>query len=416
MQTYTKPSLEELQKYADLAIVIGVNLQPNQELVINTDVADSFFARLVAQAAYNHKAKRVTIIWRDEIFDKIRYSNEELETLTDFPNYQVEQRNYAVDKKAAYLSIISEDPELLKDIDPKIISSASKAKNEAFEKFYDASMSNFIRWNIIAVPSVAWAEKVFPELESEQAVNKLWNYIFKTMRLDLPNPIEEWKKHHALLKKRSNFLNSSKLKKLHYTNSLGTDLIIELPKNYLFVGCGEEAQDGFTFTANMPTEEIYSAPYKTGINGKVVASMPLIYNGTKIEDFGFTFENGKIVDFYAKTGYEVLKNLIDTDEGSHYLGEVALVQYNSPIQNLKTLFYNTLFDENASCHLAIGQAYPSCISGGESFTAQQKKENGLNDSLEHVDFMIGTSDLSIEGIDYNNKTIKIFENGNFVDF
>lgn len=409
--TFDKSKLEQ---YAQLVIKIGVNLQENQELVINADVSDCEFARIIADVAYKNKAKKVTMMWRDELFTKLRYENEQLETLVDIPQYQIDERNYAVEKSSAYLCILSEDPNLMKDISPKILAETSKAKNIAFQKFYDASMKNQIRWNLIAVPSVSWAKTIFPELSNEDAVNKLWEYIFKTMRLDKNNPIEEWQKHISQLKTRSEFLNNANLKELHYKNSIGTDLIIGLPENYLFEGCGEKALDGVPFVANMPTEEIFTAPHRLKVDGKVVASMPLVYNGTKIENFGFTFEKGRIVDFFAESGYEVLKNLIETDEGSHYLGEVALVQFNSPIRNLNTLFYNTLFDENASCHLAIGEAYPSCLKDGSAKSKTELFELGLNDSLEHVDFMIGTSDLQIDGITKDENKISIFKDGNFV--
>jgi aminopeptidase len=404
----------KLEQYAELVIKIGVNLQENQELVINADVSDCEFARIIADVAYKNKAKKVTMMWRDELFTKMRYENEQLETLVDIPQYQIDERNYAVEKSSAYLCILSEDPNLMKDISPKILAETSKAKNIAFQKFYDASMKNQIRWNLIAVPSVSWAKTIFPELSNEEAVNKLWEYIFKTMRLDKNNPIEEWQKHISQLKTRSEFLNNANLKEIHYKNSIGTDLIIGLPENYLFEGCGEKALDGVQFVANMPTEEIFTAPHRLKVEGKVVASMPLVYNGTKIENFGFTFEKGRIVDFFAESGYEVLKNLIETDEGSHYLGEVALVQFNSPIRNLNTLFYNTLFDENASCHLAIGEAYPSCLKDGSAKSKTELFELGLNDSLEHVDFMIGTSDLQIDGITKDENKISIFKDGNFV--
>ena len=404
----------KLEQYAELVIKIGVNLQENQELVINADVSDCEFARIIADVAYKNKAKKVTMMWRDELFTKMRYENEQLETLVDIPQYQIDERNYAVEKSSAYLCILSEDPNLMKDISPKILAETSKAKNIAFQKFYDASMKNQIRWNLIAVPSVSWAKTIFPELSNEDAVNKLWEYIFKTMRLDKSNPIEEWQKHISQLKTRSEFLNNANLKELHYKNSIGTDLVIGLPENYLFEGCGEKALDGVPFVANMPTEEIFTAPHRLKVDGKVVASMPLVYNGTKIENFGFTFEKGRIVDFFAESGYEVLKNLIETDEGSHYLGEVALVQFNSPIRNLNTLFYNTLFDENASCHLAIGEAYPSCLKDGSAKSKTELFELGLNDSLEHVDFMIGTSDLQIDGITKDENKISIFKDGNFV--
>ncbi|MCR4789558.1 MAG: aminopeptidase [Treponemataceae bacterium] len=410
---YSKPTDEMLKKYADLVIKIGVNLQEGQELVINADVHDAEFSHLITESAYEHGCKKVTMLWRDEIFTHLRYSHEEIEVASKVENYQIEERNYAVEKKAAYITIVSEDPELFSDIKAEYLAECSKNKNKAFENFYSVSMKNGIRWNIIAVPSLKWAKKISPDLNDQDAINRLWHLIFKTMRLDRENPVKEWQDHQKKLKERSEYLNEKQFSAFHYTNSLGTDLTLGLPENYIFQGCGEEALDGITFTANMPSEEIFSAPDKYRVNGKVYASLPLIYNGTKIEKFGFEFKDGKVVDFWAEKGYEVLKHLLDTDNGSRYLGEVALVQYDSPIRNLETLFYETLFDENASCHLALGESYPSCIQNGIEMTREELDKKGLNYSLEHVDFMVGTKDLNIDGIQKDGKILPVFRNGTF---
>ena len=410
---YEKPSSVQLKKYADLVIEVGVNLQNDQELVIKADVHDAFFCHILAKSAYEHGCKKVSMIWSDEFLSHLRMQNETQETICQIEDFVVAQRNYALDKNAAYIGIISQDPELLNDIPSDYLANYSKANSLAFAHFYDEIGKNGIRWNLIAIPSLNWAKKISPDLSDEQAINKLWYLIFKAMRLDCENPSAEWKKHQQNLKNRSEILNSYQFTELHYKNSLGTDLHVGLPQNYIFQGCGEEAMDGVVFTANMPSEEIFSAPHKERVNGKVVASLPLFYNCTKIENFGFEFENGKVVNFWAQTGYDVLKNLLKTDNGSSFLGEVALVQYDSPIRNLETLFYETLFDENASCHLALGDAYPSCVQNGTEMTKEELAKCGLNSSIEHVDFMIGTQDLDIDGIKADGSVVPVFRAGKF---
>ncbi|MDD4839357.1 MAG: aminopeptidase [Clostridia bacterium] len=401
-----------LKKYAELVIKVGVNLQESEELVINAGVDTAAFARLVAEAGYRAGAKRVTLLWRDELVNRMRALNEDTATLTDIPTWLIESKEYIVNKKAVYVAILADDPEIYSGVPTEKLSALSKASSIAFKKFYDASMCNDIRWSVVAIPNLAWAKKINPNLSDEEAVAKLWELIFKTMRLDIDDSVGAWKTHQARLNSINEWLTKKQFVTLKYKNSLGTDLSIGLPKNYYFAGGCEKSRDGIEFSANMPTEEVFTAPDKMTANGKVVASMPLFYNGNRIEDFGFTFENGKVVDYYAQTGFDVLKGLIETDEGSRYLGEVALVQYDSPIQNLKTLFYNTLFDENASCHLALGRAYP-CVTDSEKMSKEELSAIGLNDSLEHVDFMVGTPDLSVVGIDKDGKETAIFVNGNF---
>lgn len=419
VETYTKPTSDQLKKYADLVIEIGVNLQKNQELVINSDVEQADFVHIIAQSAYEHGSSKVSVIYRDEVFTHLRYQNESVEKAASIEQFKIDERNYALQSRAATITILSDDPELFTDIPVEFMAECSRQKNIAYEKYYEAVMKDAIRWNLIAVPSVNWAKKISPKLDEEQAVNRLWHLIFRTMRLEnedgseINDPIAEWKEHQNRLHARAKKLNEYGFKSLRYKNSLGTDLEVGLPENYIFQGCGEDALDGVTFTANMPTEEIFSAPHKYRVNGKVFASLPLFYNGTRIENFGFEFKDGKIINFWAEKGYDVLSHLLDTDEGSHYLGEVALVQYDSPIRNLETLFYETLFDENASCHLAIGEAYPSCIEGGTDLTKEELDKKGLNYSLEHVDFMVGTADLNIDGVLPNGDTVPVFRNGSF---
>ena len=274
-------------------------------------------------------------------------------------------------------------------------------------------MTNEIQWNIISVPTLAWAKKVFPNVSDEETVESLWKAIIYSVKADTENPVETWKNHLENLKKKMDYLNKKQFKKFIIKNSLGTDLTVQLPNRHLWASGKDTTKSGIDFVANIPTEEVFSMPYKYGVDGIVYASKPLNYGGTLIENFSLTFKDGKIIDFTAETGVEALKNLINTDEGAKYLGEIALVPYDSPISNSNILFYNTLFDENASCHLAIGQAYPSCIEEGDTLNKQQMEEAGMNDSLVHVDFMFGTKDLDIVGVDSFGNTEQIFKNGNW---
>lgn len=403
-----------LKKYADLITRVGANVHCGDLVAINADINNAAFARLVQESAYEAGAKRVFMYWRDELSSKIKYTFESASDLADIPAWVADSRNYIAENHMAYISILSDDPDIFADVDPAKLISSSRSMRQACKKFYDASMINDIRWCLAAMPTPAWAKRVCPDLSEEEAVEALWQKIAKSMRLDTPDPVESWRKHLEEMAHHARALNSMDLVELHYTNSLGTDLTMGLPKGYHFVSAGEVATDGYAFIANMPTEEVFSAPHRLKVDGKVVASMPLIHNGSIVEDFGMTFKDGKVVDFYAAKGYDILKGIIDTDEGAARLGEVALVPHNSPISNMNTLFYNTLFDENASCHLALGRAYGSCVAGGEAMSEEEKLAAGINCSAEHVDFMIGTPDLSIIGKDSSGREIPIFVNGNFV--
>ncbi len=402
-----------LKKYAKLLVNTGVNIQKNQMLVINSPIECANFTRIVAKVAYEEGAKDVVISWKDELFSKIRYENAPVEVFDDFPEWQKEFYTSYAKEGAAFLSIAASDPELMKDVDPERLSKANKASSINLKEYRERLMSNKNTWCVASVPTVAWAKKVFSELSEDMAMEKLWEAIFKTVRVDQDNPVLAWEKHKKDLKKSMDYLNSHNFKYLHFKNSLGTDLKIELPESHIWLGGSEYTPEGVEFVANIPTEEVFTLPKRDGVNGKVVSSMPLNYNGKLIEKFSFEFRDGKIIDFSAEKGYETLKKLIENDEGSSYLGEVALVPYNSPISQLNTLFFNTLFDENASCHLAIGKAYPVCIKSGENMSQDELEKAGVNDSLVHEDFMIGTEDLDIVGITHSGEEIFVFKNGNF---
>lgn len=402
-----------LRKYARLLVKTGINIQKNQTLVITTPIECAPFTRIIAEVAYEEGAGDVVINWRDELFTKIRYMRAPEAVFEEFPEWQREFYNFYDDRGAAFLGISASDPELMKDVAPGRMAKAQKTNSTALREHMEKLMSNKNVWCVASIPTKSWAAKVFPEISEDEAVEKLWDAIFKAVRVDTEDPVASWENHKADLKKSIDFLNSNNFKSLHYKNSLGTDLTIELPEGHVWMGGSDYTPEGVEFNANIPTEEVFTLPKKTGVNGTVVSSMPLNFNGNLIDKFSLTFKEGRIVDFKAEKGYEFLKNLVGTDEGSHYLGEVALVPYDSPISNSKTLFYNTLFDENASCHLAIGKAYPVCLKNSEGKSTEELEKLGVNDSLVHEDFMVGTADMEIIGVTPGAEEITVFKNGNF---
>lgn len=402
-----------LDKYARLVVKTGVNVQKDQQVVILAPIETAPLARAIAEAAYKEGARDVYMDWQDEQFTKIRLMNAPEEVLGEVSSWEKDFTLTNLRKGAAFIQIAASDPEAMKGVDIERISKRQKARFTELKEFYDSLMTNQNSWCIVSMPTEAWATKVFPELTAEEAVEKLWEAILKTVRVDKEDPVAKWQAHTNNLKKRMKFLNDANFKYIHYKNSLGTDLTIELPKGHQWVGGAEQTTGGVEFNANMPTEEVFTLPLKTGVNGTVVSAMPLNYNGSLIDNFSITFKDGRIVDFTAEEGYDVLKSIIETDDGSHYLGEVALVPYVSPISDLNILFYNTLFDENASCHLAIGKAYFPCLKGSEGLSEEELESLGANVSLIHVDFMIGTKDLQIRGVTEEGKEIPVFVDGNF---
>ncbi len=402
-----------LEKYAELIIKQGVNLQVGQELLIDASIDSYQLVRLLTKKAYEVGAKDVIVNYRDEEVSRLRYEYCHQEHFETVPLYIQELRNQYAARHAALVSIESSDPELLKDIDPIKIQTWSKAVRQACQPFYDALDLGVNRWCIVAAPSVGWANKVFPEMSDKEAVEALWKAIFKATRCDQDDPVEAWNEHRRSFERRVQILNEKKIQSLHYQNGLGTDLTIGMNPHYLFAGGGSYTTDGIYSFPNMPTEEIFTSPDFHQVNGTVYSSMPLHYQGHIVDQFYMTFKDGRIIDYGAQQGADVLKSIIETDEGSHYLGEVAFVPYDSPIRRMNLVFYNTLFDENASCHLAIGKGFGECIKDGLQMSKEELYQQGINDSLTHVDFMIGTKDLSIEAILENGEKFVIFKDGNF---
>ncbi len=404
--------IKTMENYAELIMKFGVNLQKGQGLEIICPVEKHDFARALTRAGYKAGAKIVRIRWHDEQIDKLGYEYADESALKDIPKWYVDSKNYLVENGYCYVAVSAEDPAVFKDIDAKKIASVAQARSKALKKFSDAVMSNKIRWCVVSVPTLAWAKQVFPNAKNPE--EQLSKAIELTMRLDNKNPTIAWEEHINSLQARADFLNDNNFEYIHFKNDKGTDLTVGLADNHQWISAKEKAEDGVFFVANMPTEEVFTAPHRGKVNGTLVSALPLCENGQIIDDFTIEFKNGKIVDFTAKKGYETLKHLIETDSGTKRLGEIALIGKTSPIAKCKTLFFNTLFDENASCHLAIGKAYPTTIKNGESYTKKQLKEKGVNDSVEHIDFMIGTADLCVTGITKDGKKVPLFIDGDWI--
>ncbi|CAH2717384.1 Aminopeptidase 2 [Neobacillus rhizosphaerae] len=403
---------KNIEKYAELAVKVGVNVQKGQTLVVNATIDAAEFVRLIVKKAYETGAQNVIVNWNDDTVNRTKYDLAPDEAFQEYPIWRAKETEDLAEKGAAFMSVVSSSPDLLKGVDPERISNFNKAAGKALAKYRKAIQSDKVSWTVIAAAAPAWASKVFPDEPVENQVNKLWEAIFKATRVDVENPVEAWKNHDETLHEKVRYLNEKSYQKLHYT-APGTDLTIELPEKHLWVGAGSTNEQGIEFMANMPTEEVFTVPLRTGVNGTVASTKPLSYGGNIIDRFSITFENGKIVGVKAEEGEDILKRLVETDEGSHYLGEVALVPFDSPISQSNILFFNTLFDENASNHLAIGSAYAFCIEGGKKMSSDELKEKGLNESITHVDFMIGSAEMNIDGITADGKSEPVFRAGNW---
>lgn len=406
---------KKLRKLAKLAVKTGVNIQEGQMLLVNAPIDAKEFVKLVVEEAYLAKAGYVEVQYSDAELAKYSYKYATDEFMLDVPIYQIEKFKYYMDKKVARLSISSPNPEAFKEVDPKRMAEVAKASNEKLGFFRKFSMASGAQWSIIAWPNSVWAKKVFPSLNEDDAVEALLNAILDASRVTTDNDIEqEWIKHNQNLAKYSKVLNDYNFKSLHFKNSLGTDLMVDLVDNHIWAGGAEHSLNGFEFSPNIPTEEVFSMPHSHGVNGKVVSTKPLNYSGKLIEDFFLEFKEGKVVNYGAKKEEEALKYLLEMDEGSSRLGEVALISYDSPISNQNILYYNTLFDENASCHLALGNAYTMNILDGNNLSEEELMKKGYNKSMNHVDFMFGSADLEVDGITHDGKKVAVFRKGNFV--
>lgn len=402
----------KLNNYAELLVKVGVNVQKGQTVVLNISIELPELARAIVKKAYEAGAYKVKVNWSDDEVSRIHYDMASEESFLDVPKHTAAERIEQAENGAAFITIKSDDPDLLAGVSSQKIINANRTLSTALTRFRQLTQSFKVSWSLGAAPSKGWAAKVFPDLPEDQQIAKLWDVIFQMVRADQPDPVGAWEKHIATLKEKSNFLNQKQYKKLRYV-APGTDLTMELPENHIWLGGNKENEKGVWFVPNLPTEEVYSAPLRTGVNGKVSSTKPLSYSGNIIDNFTFTFENGRVVDVTAEKGEETLKGLVNMDEGAHYLGEVALVPHHSPISDSGVLFYKTLFDENASCHLAIGSAYSACIEGGTEMTPEQLNEHGLNTSTVHTDFMIGSAELDIYGVTADGTEEPVFKKGNW---
>lgn len=403
---------EKLEQYADLTVYVGLNVQKGQLIVINTTTDTLEFTRLVVKKAYEAGAKRVQVNYEDPVLTRTHFELAPDEAFQEYPEWSVVQRDEVINTGGAFLWIDAEDPDLLTGIPTKRLADSQKSAGKALERYRQAVGTDKVAWSIVAIPSPKWAQKVFPDLPAEKQMDALWQAIFKTVRIGEGDAVEAWKNHIALLEQRAAQLNDKRYVKLQYT-APGTELTIELPDKHIWMSGASKTPQGNPFIANMPTEEVYTVPLKHGVDGKVRNTKPLVYQGNVIDGFTLTFEKGRIVEAKAETGQELLDEMIAADEGAAYLGEVALVPHHSPISDSNILFYNTLFDENASNHLAIGDSYPTCYEGARDLERNQLEAIGLNTSIVHEDFMIGSNSMDIDGITADGSKEPIFRNGNW---
>lgn len=404
-----------MKNFARLAVEVGVNVLKGQPLLINGPVEAYEFIRECVKVAYEAGASEVWVDYSDNVCARLTYENVDTDTLKEVPEWSIERIKYRIDKKYCVLHIISDDPDLLDGIDSEKIRQVQLERMKATKPYQYYTMNNVGQWSIVAYPNVKWAKKVFPELSDDEAVKKLWDAIFMTSRVNEIDDVKKtWDKHNKEIKYHSKKLNELNFKSLHFKNELGTDLVVGLIKNHCWEGGADIASNGAIFNPNIPTEEVFTMPDRYHIDGTVVSTKPLSYSGKLIEDFKLTFKDGKVVDYSARVNEDILKNLLDTDEGAKSLGEVALISHDSPISNSGILFYDTLFDENASCHLALGNCYPSNVENGTKMSSEELKELGGNESMVHVDFMFGSKDMEIVGTTYDGEEIQVFSKGNFV--
>ena len=401
---------KQLREYARITARIGANVQPGQYVVISSPLHAAGFAKMIQKEAFEAGAKDVKIDFHDEEAEKTRFSYADAETLSDLPEWFKEWRTYYARKGGAYIHIGGGDPEAFKGIDGAKMLAFSRAMNKASEEFYELMDQAVFPWCVVSYPSEAWAKKVFPDDKPAVAVDKLFKAIFKAVRIGRGDTAKKWRRHDRVLKRRAKILNGYDFKELRFKNGLGTDLRVGLVEHHIWQGGSDKTNKKVKYM----TEEIFSMPDMNNVNGVVYSSMPLSYQGNLIEDFSLTFKDGAVVGHQAKKGGEVLARLLETDEGSKRLGEVALIPYESPISDMKILFYNTLYDENASCHLALGSSYAMTIKDGEKMSKEEAKAAGSNDSGVHVDFMFGTADMSVVGVTHDGREITVFKDGNFV--
>ena len=400
-----------LRAYARLIVRAGINVQKGQEVLIYADLDQPEFVQMVVEEAYKAKASKVIVEWNYAPLEKIHVRHQSVKTMGKVEKWQLERQEHFCQAMPARIHLVSEDPDGLKGMNMEKVAKAQQLRYPVLKPYVDRR-EGAQQWCIAAVPGVAWAKKVFPGMRANAAVEKLWEAILSTSRVD-EDPVAAWEKHNADLTARCDYLNSLGIRQLHYTADNGTDFTVGMIPEARFCGGGETSRQGIFFNPNIPTEECFISPMKGQAEGIVYATKPLSYQGQLIEDFSIRFENGKAVEVKAAKGEELLKTMIAMDEGAAYLGECALVPQASPIAESGILFYNTLFDENAACHLALGMGFADTIQDHHNKSLEECRTLGINDSMIHEDFMIGCDSMNIDAICADGKLVPVFRGGNW---
>ncbi len=400
-----------LREYAKLIVRCGVNVQKGQEVLIYAELDQPEFVKLVVEEAYKAKAKKVTVEWNYQPLEKIHVRYQSVKTMGTVTDFQKARQQHYCDTMPARIHLISEDPDGLKGMNMEKVAKARKMTYPILKPYLDKREGEQ-QWCIAAVPGAAWAKKVFPGLRTSVAIEKLWEAILFTSRVT-NDPIAAWEEHNRNIHARCDYLNSLGIEKLHYTADNGTDFTVGMIPEAIFCGGSESSRRGITYNPNIPSEECFISPKRGEAEGIVYSTKPLSYQGQLIDNFSIRFEKGKAVEVKAEVGEQLLNTMISMDEGAAYLGECALVPEKSPIAESGLLFYNTLFDENAACHLALGMGYADTIRDHHNKTLEECRQLGINDSMIHEDFMIGCDTMNIDAITRDGKVVPIFRNGNW---
>ncbi len=404
---------EHLNKLAKVAVHVGLGLQEGQELVITAPLEAAPLARKITEQAYKAGSSLVTLLYEDDEATLLRFQHAHEASFDQAPRWLLEGMADAFEAGAARLAIVGNDPALLSSQDPQKVARANRARAQAYQRALELITSHHINWSIVAYASPAWARQVFPHDPEPVAVEKLWEAIFKASRLDTPDPVAAWTAHNQALQNRVDYLNQKRYAALHFKGP-GTDLVVGLADDHCWGGGSVQAKNGVVFNPNIPTEEVFTAPHKDRVEGYVRSTKPLSYQGSLIEDIEVRFEKGRVVEAKARRGADVLNQALETDEGARRLGEVALVSHSSPLAQMDLLFYNTLFDENAASHIAFGQAYSECIHGGYRLSPEELAARGANQSLIHIDWMIGSEHLEVDGLTADGQAEPLMRGGAWV--
>jgi aminopeptidase len=404
---------QALERYADVAVRVGVGLQRGQRLVVRAPVETATFARLLVASAYRAGARMVDVLWTDDLVDLARFRFAPRDSFDEFPTAVPDALLKGAERGDAVIGVHASDPTLLKDQDPELVAKTEKARQAYLLPFSKRISGKEVNWCVVSAAIPSWAAQVFPDMPPLDAMKRLWEEIFKTCRIDRPDPVAAWESHIADLARRREALDRKQYAALRFRGP-GTDLTVGLPRHHWLGGRSETVRTKIPFVANVPTEEVFTTPHKDKVDGVVRATKPLSHAGKLVEGFELRFERGRVTSVRAEKNQAVLEKLLETDEGAKHLGEVALVPHGSPISKSGILFYNTLFDENASCHVALGRSYRICVAGGENMSDEEFARAGGNDSLAHVDFMIGSGETDVDGVTQDGAVEALMRAGEWV--